>query len=82
MYDKSTNPGTTHWKMTIFTAHVAPSSLLIEAIAATQGVYNKQNIKSDNAPKGVSIVIKDSVPLNNTESVETTLSFCHKSCNK
>ena len=65
----------THWKMTIFTAHGPPSSLLIEAIAATQGVYNKQNIKSDNAPRGVSIVIKDSVPLNNTESVETTLSL-------
>ena len=56
----------THWNTTIFIAHVAPNSLLIEAIAATQGVYNKQNIKSDNAPKGVSIVIKDSVPLNNT----------------
>ena len=65
----------THWNTTIFIAHGPPNSLLIEAIAATQGVYNKQNIKSDNAPRGVRIVIKDSVPLNNTESVETTLSF-------
>lgn len=64
-----------HWNTTIFIAQAAPNSLLIEAIAATQGVYNKQNIKSDNAPRGVSIVIKDSVPLNNTESVETTLSL-------
>ena len=47
----------THWKTTIFTAHGPPSSLLIEAIAATQGVYNKQNIKSDSAPRGVSIFV-------------------------
>lgn len=46
----------THWNTTIFIAQAVPNSLLIETIAATQGVYNKQNIKSDSAPRGVEIL--------------------------
>lgn len=45
-----------HWNTTIFIAQAVPNSLLIETIAATQGVYNKQNIKSDSAPRGVEIL--------------------------
>ena len=58
MYDKGTNPGNNTLENHNLLTHGPPSSLLIEAIAATQGVYNKQNIKSDSAPRGVSIVIK------------------------
>ena len=56
-----------------------PSSLLIHAIAATQGVYNNVNIKNTKAVKGVNNVDKaDVLPPNKTVNVLTTLSFAVK----
>ena len=57
------------------TAHFAPSSLLIEEIAAIHGVYRRQNTRRDAADSGESTSNNVFVLPNNTESVETTLSF-------
>lgn len=57
-------------------AFFEPSSLLIQAMAAMQGVYNKVNIKNTKAVKGVNKVgSKEVSPPNNTVRVLTTLSF-------
>ncbi len=57
-------------------AFLEPSSLFMQAIAATQRVYNNVNIKKTNAVKGVNKVDKVEVfPPNNTVNVLTTLSF-------
>ena len=42
-----------HWPTTIIVAHLPPSSLLTAATAAIQGVYSKQNTKSEAAATGV-----------------------------
>ena len=57
-------------------AFLEPSSLFIQAIAATQGVYSNVNIKNTKAVKGVNKVDNEEVfPPNNTVNVLTTLSF-------
>ena len=61
--------------MTTKNAHFPPSSRLIDATAATQGVYNRQNTRSAAAPAAVIVPRSASVVPNNTVSVETTLSF-------
>ena len=67
---------TMHCPMTIPTAQPPPSSLLMAATAATQGVYNKQNTSNANAPRGV--IRASTFPAVNTVNVETTLSFAIK----
>ena len=57
------------------TAHFVPSSLLMEEIAAIHGVYRRQNTRRDAADSGESTTNNVFVLPNNTESVETTLSF-------
>ena len=57
------------------TAHFVPSSLLMEEIAAIHGVYRRQNTRRDAADSGESTSNNVFVLPNNTESVETTLSF-------
>ena len=61
--------------MTTKNAHFPPSSRLIDATAATQGVYNRQNTRSAAAPAAVIVPRSASVVPNYTVSVETTLSF-------
>ena len=56
-------------------AHFPPSSRFIEAIAATQGVYKRQNTKSAIAFTGDMIPSKNDVFGISTESVDTTLSL-------
>lgn len=57
------------------TAHFAPSSLLMEEIAAIHGVYRRQNTRRDAADSGESTSNNVFVLPNNTDKVETTLSF-------
>ena len=60
-------------------AFLEPNSLFIQAIAATQGVYNSVKIKNTNAVKGVNNVDSAEVfPPNKTVNVLTTLSFAVK----
>ena len=64
---------TTHCQKTTPTAHLDPSSRLIDAIAATQGVYNKENtniVAADTVEIAVS-----TPPPNRISIVDTTLSF-------
>ena len=72
---KATIHAMTHCQITIPIAHLPPSSLFIAAIAATQGVYKRQKTNREAAPSGVIVAIKLSVPPNNTDNVDTTLSF-------
>ena len=66
---------TAHCPITTYTAHFAPSSLLIDAIAATHGVYKRQNTRRLAAATGVIAPVNSAVLPKSTESVETTLSF-------
>lgn len=66
---------TTHCPSTTYAAHFAPSSLLIDAIAATHGVYNRQKTKRLAAATGVIAPVSSAVLPKSTESVDTTLSF-------
>ena len=54
------------------------SSRLMVAIAATQGVYNKQKTSKVNAVRGVSQDVIAAVDPKSTLSVLTTLSFAIK----
>ena len=49
---KSKIQASAHWKRTVNAAQRGPSSRRIEAIAATQGVYSRQNTSSAPAPAG------------------------------
>ena len=62
-----------HCHITTPTAHFVPISLLMELIAAMQGVYNRLNTRIDAAVDVDSDVAM--FPPNNTPSVDTTLSF-------
>ena len=65
---------------TIKHAHLPPSSLLTDAIAATQGVYRRLNTRRDAA---VTELIAFPTPSpNSTVSVVTTLSFAMKPENR
>ena len=64
--------------MTTKIAHLPPSSRLIEAIAATQGVYSRQNTSRLAAASGVRQARMSEVEPNSTVSVETTLSLAIK----
>ena len=67
---------TAHCQNTTPTAHFRPNSRRIDAIAATQGVYNKLNTKSDAAATGdITLPIAPSYRISN---VDTTLSFAIK----
>mgnify|MGYP007102192228 FL=1 len=66
---------TIHCPSTTYAAHFAPSSLLIDAIAATHGVYNRQKTKRLAAATGVIAPVSSAVLPKSTESVDTTLSF-------
>ena len=61
--------------MTMNTAHLFPNSLLIEAMAATHGVYNKQKTSNDAADDTDRIFWIVSPLPSNIDNVETTLSF-------
>ena len=63
----------THCHSTMAKAHFLPNSLFTDAIAATQGVYNKENTKSVSAPPTERTVSIPSV--NRISIVDTTLSF-------
>ena len=75
---KATIHAITHCPTTTPDAHRAPNSLLIEAMAATHGVYKRQKTSRLAAPSGFSISAKDAVLPNSTDSVDTTLSFAIK----
>ena len=63
----------THCQITTPTAHLLPSSLLTEAIAATHGVYNRLNTRMEAAVADDNTVLI--FPPNNTPNVDTTLSL-------
>ena len=64
-----------HCMITIPIAHLAPSSLLTEATAATHGVYSRQKTKNAIAVSGVKIFDTTAPPVNKTLIVDTTLSL-------
>ena len=64
---------TIHCPSTTYAAHFAPSSLLIDAIAATHGVYNRLNTRMEAAVADDNTVLI--LPPNNTPNVDTTLSL-------
>ena len=55
-----------------------PSSCLMAAMAATHGVYSRQNTRSDTTESGVSAARSCAVEPNRTDSVATTISFAMK----
>ena len=65
-----------HWNTTTPKALGPPSSLLIEAIAATHGVYSSENIKRQAADKIESLLVIS--PPNNPSIVVTTDSLAIK----
>ena len=67
-----------HCANTTNTAHFQPSSRFTEAIAATQGVYRRQNARRLAAASGVIAASRISVLPKSTFSVATTLSFAIK----
>lgn len=73
---KATTHAVMHWKNTINTAYFLPSSRLTAVMAATQGVYRRQKIRSVAAPRGEMASAMFSP--NRTCSVETTVSFAMK----
>ena len=69
--------------MTTNTAYAVPSSFFTVAIAATQGVYNRENTKNTNAVNFVNKVGSKSVsPPIKTVNVLTTFSFAIKPVKK
>ena len=66
---------TAHWNTTTPAAHFPPSSRLIDATAATQGLYSRQNTSSAAAAGTDSAASTPSVPANRMFSVDTTLYF-------
>ena len=68
----------THCRTIMASAHRPPSSRLTAAIAATHGVYRRQNTRSDAADAGDSASVSSSPGPNSTVKVDTTLSFAMK----
>lgn len=66
----------THCHITTASAQEDPISRLIDAIAATQGVYSKENTSSEAAEADVSAV--ETLLPNSIPRVATTLSFAMK----
>ena len=62
-----------HCHTTTSTAHLCPSSLLIEDMAATHGVYSRLNTNNETAESVVNAV--DTLLPNRISSVDTTLSL-------
>ena len=75
---KETIYAITHWKTITETASLLPSSRLMAAMAATQGVYSRQNTSSERTEGTESIEAIDVPSPKSTVSVETTLSFAMK----
>ena len=75
---KATIHAITHCPITTPAAQRAPSSLFIDAMAATHGVYKRQNARRLAAPMGVRIVVSDTAFPKRTDNVDTTLSFAIK----
>ena len=69
----ATTQAITHCHKATPIAHLPPSSLLTDAIAATQGEYSKLNTSNDDAASGVNT--EAMLPLNRTCNVDTTLSL-------
>ena len=67
---------TAHCQNTTPTAHLPPSSRLMDATAATHGVYNRLNTKSDAAETGDNT--EPMLSPKRTPRVDTTLSFAIK----
>lgn len=65
----------THCPITIVVAHLPPNSRFTDAIAATHGVYNKQNTSKEITPATVRLLCSAAVPPYKTVSEDTTLSF-------
>ena len=64
-----------HCRTTTPMAHFCPSSLLIDAMAATHGVYRRQNTSSA-APASVEMSeVSEAVVPNKIDNVDTTLSL-------
>ncbi len=70
---------TTHCQITTPMAHFAPSSLLIDAMAATHGVYNRQNTRR-LAAQGCDHRTNTSSKQHFQRRYHTFL--CHKSCDQ
>ena len=66
---------TAHCSNTMIAAHLRPSSLRMDATAATQGVYRRQNTKSARAVAGDRTAVTAADPPYRIMSVDTTLSF-------
>ena len=60
---------------TMPSAHLPPSSRLTDAMAATHGVYSRQNTSKPSAASGVMAATRLAVLPNSTDNVDTTLSF-------
>ena len=74
---KEASQAINNWNIATNTAHFPPSSFLIAAIAATQGVYSRQNISNEHAELMSRKLIR-LFPGNNTSNVDTTDSFAMK----
>ena len=76
---KAMNHARVHCIITTVTAHFLPSSRFTAAIAAIQGVYNKEKTRNTNAENDVNIVDRElTCPPSKTVSVLTTLSLAVK----
>ena len=65
----------THCPTTTTAVHFPPSSRLIDATAATHGVYKRQNTNNEAAVNGVSMLNNIVFDGMSTDNVDTTLSF-------
>ena len=73
---------TIHCPSTTYAAHFAPSSLLIDAIAATHGVYNRQKTRRLAAATGVICSRQFCRTSKEYRKRRYHTFLCHKSCDQ
>ena len=79
---KATIHAITHCPTTTPAAHRVPNSLLIEAMAATHGVYKRQKTSRLAAPSGFSISARDAVFTKQHRQRRYHTFLCHKACDQ
>ena len=67
-----------HWNRTMKRAHLLPNSRFTEAIAATHGVYKRQNVRRQMPASGDRVLTRVSGVPKRMVMVDTTLSFAIK----
>ena len=67
-----------HWNRTMKRAHLLPNSRFTEAIAATHGVYKRQNARRQIPANGDRVLTRASGVPKSMVMVDTTLSFAIK----